>query len=212
MTTEKESDSSIKINKTPFYKVELIMYLPRLKKFFKIYSVFTILFGVLQMIMHNMGGSMLTKWIMFSSPILDILAKYNKALYEVPNFMRLRGYYSRIEMVQNVILWDFIVYLIFSAISYLIIIIDFKKDGELIIESINNSSNIKNKIPALLIFAAAFLSISSTGLVFSSYGFCPPWGLFYLDIQFPIIGIMFMISAAMNAVLIIISTYYIKID
>jgi hypothetical protein len=136
-----------------------ILSLPRTRIVLAAYTLAIFLINVAEILLHVIGGYALSRWLEFSESFLNFFIKLDPALYQVANLMRLLGYYHRIEIVQNIMLWNLILYLTFSGILCISITLDFKKGRNILFDSMKVWEHRIGRSPEVVFISNLFVTL-----------------------------------------------------
>jgi hypothetical protein len=185
----------------------MLTFLPRTQTVFPIVAGALLVFDCFEMAIDRSLPNVLAGWISFSEPAFRIMSGLVPALTQVADDMRSTGYTNRIPIVQNVILWHFIFYALFSIVILAYLVVEKKKNGSEVEKSVENWIDSTGKSSETLLLKFVLASILFFIFIFTKFGYNAPRQLYSSDFDFFLISLFFYVSTMTNTMTIALLFY-----
>jgi|SRR5579883_1089314 len=150
-----------------------------------------VLINLIEAVAHTYDPAIFAKWVNNSERVVRAVSLFVPAIDQIEPYMSKYGYGSRVELMQNVIALNFITYLGFLLFIVAIAIKDFDHLKIAIVKDIGEKLSKYQKTYEFCFFGHLLILLGAIVLALTSFGYCKPMALYYGDIEFIAIGILF---------------------
>lgn len=146
--------------------------------------------SLFEMAIHAVGGDSLQRWYLFSENFAAIGDRL-PVIHQLPAVMQSHGAGARVDIVLNVVLWNWLLSGSVAVVCLVVIIGNYLRAWREISAAVYAVLRTADRDSALMAFLSFGLTVAVAATMATSLGYGPPFVQYRSDAQFLFIGFIF---------------------